>query len=1404
MIHSVNDSVVLRSDLTQSQLAIWLGQQLAPDKPLYNMAHTFAIDGPVEPERFAQAFAAVVEGSDALRTIIVDVGGKPQQHVVAAWPNALEIVDFSAESDPDQQVQNWLANRTQRVFALDDKLFDSVLIKLASRRWVWYYNQHHITIDRIGTMRVYARTASAYAALGNGTDLHEQPQFAAYTVYEQAYLASGRAEKARAYWQEKLAEPLEPLSLYGQSNAVAGSQTDRLRVELGAQRSSALHAIAQEPGIRSISAELTLLTLFNTLLFAYLYGISGQNKLGIGSPFHNRVKSAFRDTIGLFINIFPLQVTIADDETFGSLFQKAMAELMGSLRHAEFPVAGAVTQATFDVVLNYITIPDDDFAGMPMTFEWHHPGYGDSQHGLRLQVNRYEADDNFALFFDFNHAMFSPAQQQAAVRHFLRVVDQFIESRKMALRAVSLLSSAEKQATLIDFNATAVAMMPDANVVALFEQQVITTPDAVAVRDGDTVITYAALNARANQLAHFLAQRGVGAETIVGVCLEHSAETIVTLLGILKTGGAYLPLDPAYPAARLEYMLGDAGVQMVITSDRLKSIIPSDRITLICVDSDWDQIKRESVANPAQSITVEQLIYTIYTSGSTGQPKGTLLTHGGLTNYVLWARDRYTQGECCAFPLFSSLAFDLTVTSIYVPLISGGEIVIYGDDSEDAKRLLVLRVFEDDAVDVVKLTPAHLALVREQGFAPRRIKRLIVGGEDFKTELAHSIYEQFGRNVAIYNEYGPTETVVGAMCHRFDPSADTKPSVPIGRPIANTNIVILDKRDQPAPTGVIGELLIGGAGVGRGYHNRPQLTADRFIALAVEGIGSERFYRTGDLARWGDDGQIEFLGRADHQVKIRGARIELGEIEAALLAHPAVTEAVVTVASHNSKPNSPITYCDRCGIASNYPDITFVDGICHICRDFDVYRDSADAYFSDMDAFRDVAAAMRARRRGKYDCVVLLSGGKDSTYVLCQVVDHGLNPLVFTLDNDYISDEAKANIRRVTEQLGVDHVFGRTEHMDAIFADSLARFSNVCNGCFKVIYTLSVKLARQHNIGYIVTGLSRGQFFETRLTPDLFRSGAFDPDGIDQIVLDARKAYHRQQDAVSRLLDTSLFDDNAIFEEIQFVDFYRYCDVDLDQLYAYIDTHVPWIRPKDTGRSTNCLINDVGIWVHQKERGYHNYALPYSWDVRMGHKQRDEALEELDDDIDEAYVAAVLDKIGYTPRMATDDPKQLTAYIVTSAPVTSTDLRQFLATSLPDFMLPTHIVSLEALPLTANGKVDRDALPSPHGVRPQGSAEWVAPRNDLEAILAGLWAQALHLDEIGIYDNFFELGGHSLPAIQVISAVRQQFEVSIPLRDFFNAPTIAALAQAIEAAIMAEIDALSDDEAAAMLAEWGQ
>ena len=334
-----------------------------------------------------------------------------------------------------------------------------------------------------------------------------------------------------------------------------------------------------------------------------------------------------------------------------------------------------------------------------------------------------------------------------------------------------------------------------------------------------------------------------------------------------------------------------------------------------------------------------------------------------------------------------------------------------------------------------------------------------------------------------------------------------------------------------------------------------------------------------------------------------------------------------------------MTYCRRCGLPSNYPKVVFDrEEICGVCRSYEEIGGRAEAYFEGMDRLRAVFERTGRRKRGTYDCLALLSGGKDSTYVLCRLVDMGLVPLAFTLDNGYISEEAKGNIRRVVESLGVDHEFATTSSMNEIFRDSLTRFSNVCNGCFKAIYTLSIARARELGIPVIVTGLSRGQFFETRLTEDLFRGERFEPEDVDRAVLAARKAYHRVDDAVSRCLDVSMFESDEVFEEVEFVDFYRYCDTSLADLIDYLGERVPWVRPSDTGRSTNCLINDVGIYIHKKERGFHNYALPYSWDVRLGHKTRVEALDELDDEIDLERMCArsstrsATTRIGWAPR----------------------------------------------------------------------------------------------------------------------------------------------------------------------------
>jgi len=655
--------------------------------------------------------------------------------------------------------------------------------------------------------------------------------------------------------------------------------------------------------------------------------------------------------------------------------------------------------------------------------------------------------------------------------------------------------------------------------------------------------------------------------------------------------------------------------------------------------------------------------------------------------------------------------------------------------------------------------------------------------------------------VAIYNEYGPTEATVGCMIHRFDP-AEKALSVPIGVPAANTQVYVLDSHQNPVPIGVIGEMYIGGDGLARGYLNRPELTSERFVPNPFQ--PGTRLYKTGDLARWTTAGKLEFLGRSDHQVKVGGARVELGEIESRLSVHPHIKECIVTVVyAQDQLTDVDIQYCTRCGLASNYPGITYDQaGICHLCRGFDGYKDRAQTYFKTMADLQALFDRIKSENRGEYDCLALFSGGKDSTYMLAQLAAAGLKVLAFTLDNGYISEEAKKNIRRVAATLKVDHHFGRTPAMNAIFVDSLKQFSNVCNGCFKTIYTLAVNLAREKGIRFIVTGLSRGQFFETRLTPEVFQNPDFEVEQLDDAILEARKAYHRREDVISRELDVDAFRNDALFEDIQFIDFYRYCDVSLGELYAFLDEHVPWVRPSDTGRSTNCLINDLGIYLHKKQRGYHNYALPYSWDVRMGHKQRDEALDELNDGIDETAVRRMMKEIGYTEPDLTDDPstKRLAAYYVADAPLTASDLRAYLSQHLPDFMLPAYFIRMEAMPLTRNGKVDRTALPAPQSERPELTSTYQDPESPLEIRLAAIWSKALHVGKIGVHDNFFELGGRSLPALQVIFQINQQFGIELSVPRFFENPTIVQLSREIEELLVSKIAGMSDEDAARLLA----
>ena len=948
------------------------------------------------------------------------------------------------------------------------------------------------------------------------------------------------------------------------------------------------------------------------------------------------------------------------------------------------------------------------------------------------------------------------------------------------------MNASEHQSLVVDFNKSAAPYPSNQTIVDLFIAQAAASPNDEAIRCGSQSLTYRELDNRANQFGRHLQTINIGRGDLVVLFMEHSIEVVCAILGILKAGAAYVPVDPSAPKERLAFMLDDiahgagGSLPAVVTQSPLLDRLPAAASKVVKLDSDFASVAGYAASSPEEEVTPHDLAYVIYTSGSTGKPKGVMIEHRSLVNYIWWARQKYSAGERLSWALFSSLAFDLTVTSIFAPLISGGRIEVFREDPA-LPGMVVIDVVKGNAVDIVKLTPAHIAMIKGLDLRTSRIRKFIVGGEDFKTSLARDLTRCFAFPVEIYNEYGPTEGTVGCMIHRYDVETDRGTSVPIGVPAANAGVYILDERLQPVPAGVIGEMYLAGDGLARGYFNRPELTAQRFIAAKDPRTndGSLRLYKTGDLARWSDAGRMEYLGRADQQVKIGGARVELGEIEARLLQHPDVKECVVDVIA--SAPAS-LQYCTRCGLASNLPGTTYdAEGVCNLCRAYETYAKKAEAYFKTPDEFKVLVDAMKAGRAGDYDCLVMLSGGKDSTFMLYQICALGLKPLVFTLDNGFISTEAKANIDRVVQSLGVDHVYGTTAAMNEIFVDSLKRFANVCNGCFKTLYTLTVNLAQEKKIRYIVTGLSRGQFFETRLTADVFQREDFQVEKIDALVLEARKEYHRRTDAVACNLDVEILRGGSVLDEIQFVDFYRYWSVPLAELYEFLGTHTPWLRPSDTGRSTNCLINDLGIFVHKKQRGYHNYALPYSWDVRLGQKTREQAMSELDDEIDESRVEKLMTDIGYEMSDG-DEPAiaRLAAWYVSDKPLSPAELRAHLAEGLPDYMVPAHFYRLARLPITSNGKVDRNQLSAGSDADIQPAREVIQPRTDTERALASIWSQLLNVQAVGVNEDFFELGAQSLLAIRAVSRIRDAFGVDVALRNLFERPTVAGLAEVID------------------------
>ncbi|MBD0328398.1 MAG: non-ribosomal peptide synthetase, partial [Pyrinomonadaceae bacterium] len=473
-----------------------------------------------------------------------------------------------------------------------------------------------------------------------------------------------------------------------------------------------------------------------------------------------------------------------------------------------------------------------------------------------------------------------------------RLLEQIVQDPHQHLHQLSLLTDSQRAELLFDWNQRAEEYPQESPIHHLFAQQVARSPHALALSYADRHLSYQELNRRANQLAHHLRSLGIMAGSHVAICLDHSPETVVSILGVLKAGAAYLPLDPLHPPARLAFMIEDAKASLLLTQQHLTERFSTADVPLLSIDSQWDVIAQQSTEELPKTTTTAESAYLIYTSGSTGEPKAVMISHQSLVNYICWAADVYLREESLSTALYSSLAFDLTVTSIFVPLISGNTIFVYKAEGGVPP---LLEIMEENLVGVLKLTPSHLSLLKERDNRESRVKRLIVGGEALTTTLAREVSESFGGKVEIYNEYGPTEATVGCMIYRFDAESDVRVSVPIGVPAANTTIYVLDERMEPVGENVPAEIYIGGDGLAIGYLNRAELTAERFVPHPFSQDAGARLYRTGDVGRRLRGGRLEYIGRRDEQVKYHGYRVELGEISSHLNSHPSVRDSVVRI-----------------------------------------------------------------------------------------------------------------------------------------------------------------------------------------------------------------------------------------------------------------------------------------------------------------------------------------------------------------------------------------------------------------------------------------------------------------------------------------------------------------------------
>ena len=1302
------------------QKRVWRLQQAESNSP-YRVNCAIQIDGPLDdPRSLKRALDKVFAQHDILHTAYRRLPGVdlPLQVVNGTspefWRDDLDLGGLD-EAEQSRQLESILHRFTGLPFDFErGHTAHAVFVKLSPSKHALLLSLAALCADSF-TVKNLARELSLQYS---GSADEDAMQYAVVSEWWNELLESQDAEVGIEYWRNQDLQLSASLPFETATADRQGFTPQRLSKQLDRATVTKLKAVAQR---YDVSLADVLLTSWQVLLGR----LTVQSEIVCGVAFDGRTDEELGQSLGLFVKYLPIRSNLV-----GQYFPGVVQQIK------EATITASEWQECF--AWDTIGKGDTDFFPFTFTFEEQCPEY--SSGGLTFSVplrqacvERYKinltclaTEVSLQTDFYYDAKLMNESDVTRLAEQFHTLLQSVVQNPEAEVETFAIVGETELRYLIEELNDTARDFGKPNRLDELVEQQVAQTPDAIAVIFEEQQLTYRELDARANQLAHYLRRAGVGPETMVGVFMERSLEMIVSLLGVLKAGGAYVPLDPAYPTQRLSFILDDVSAPVVITQKHLDELLPEHTGLVIKVDEDWDLIARESETRPEPLGTENNLAYVIYTSGSTGRPKGVMIEHRSICNRLLWMQAEFplTADDCLLQK--TVFTFDASVWEIFVPLFAGARLVMAQPEGHRDSAYLV-KTIQQQRVTTLQLVPSMVNVFLEEPGLEKctTLKRFFCGGERLSGSVRDRFYERLPE-VTLTNLYGPTEVSIDATARKCSRD-DQEVNVPIGRPLSNMQVYLLDSRMQPVPAGVPGEMFIGGAGVARGYWRRPELTAERFIPNPFSETPGARLYRAGDLARLLPSGEIEFIGRVDDQVKIRGFRIELGEIEAALREHELAREAIVM--AREDEPGNPRL-------------------VAYIVPERGALVASSEQTFYRLPNGLEIAH----NNKNETDLLYLELFG-ERTYLR-----HGIS----LRDGDCVFDIG-ANVGLFTLFVHESCKDAKTYSFEPIPQTFKALKTNV------ELYNLN---ARVYECGLSKeAGTATFTFYPHVSASSGMYANAVEDEQVTRAFMnnqDERLAAYADELMEGRFeSQTFTCQLRTVSEVIRENNVQRIDLLKLDVEKAELDV-LMGIESDDWQKIDQVVmeIHDIGgrlkIVTDMLEAHGFNYVL----------------------DQDAAFTNTGLYHIyAVHPRRApraeseetvADRPSRLRQSLLTSA-----DLQSYLKDKLPEHMIPSAFVILDTLPLLPNGKVNRRELPAPNNSRFDANRVYVAPRNPVEEELAAMWSEILGVEGIGVEDNFFMMGGHSLLATQAISRIREAFHVQLPLRSIFETPTVAGLGEKI-------------------------